>query len=452
MMAGGGRKALLVSVAIAAVVILTFGWWITRSPEPPKSPETDPPEALRLVALGDSYMSGEGARQFFAGSDDPRRNKCRRAPTAYPNIVVERLGLGLTFAACSGAYTHHILHTDQYPDSSQGVLGDDPQLRVLADTERVDVILLSIGGNDAGFGDLGKGCASPLKRDCRNRADEWVRQMDEKVYPALVETYREVRNAGRGAEVFVMTYPDPLGEADCPELPLNRAEFGFVKETFLPRLNQLVRFAALVSSVRVIDIENAFVGYRICEVPPGRAAANILGFGRSAGNGIDIKNWGHNSFHPNERGHSLIAGRVESTLRAWLGGRLEPLDPPPPPGIPPEPFVPHEISVPIGPYPFPRGTACDGDAIATIIPVAVGTDAPNRVPIRLNDVAPSSTICFRDYKGKWRSTRASPDGFAIVHARVDRPGIGSINEILHRTVQDTWVKVFVQKLRVEAPA
>jgi lysophospholipase L1-like esterase len=331
------------------------------------------------------------------------------------------------------------------------VFGGAPQVRALADVDQASAVLLSIGGNDAGFGEIGKGCATPGRRDCRNRADEWVKRLDQTVYPSLVKTFSAVRQAARGAEVFVMTYPDPLGKKLCREMPLNTGEFNFIRETFIPRLNEIIRFAAKVSSVRVIDVEDAFVGHRICEVRLGRAAANVLGFRRTFGNGIDIREWAHNSFHPNELGHRLIADHVTSEIRSMTAGNLQPLEPPPSPGASPPPFVPDEIRVPIGPYPFPSGTACRGSEISTIVPARVGADAPRFVSIRLDDVAPTSTICFREYKGKWQSTYASARGSATVQARVDMPGIASINEIIYHTTKNTWVKVVVRKANTDAP-
>ena len=84
-----------------------------------------------IVAFGDSFISGEGAPDFFAGTDQKgsERNECRRAPTAYPALIAERAagasvldeddremgaitGLtqsGLDFYACSGAKLKDVL-------------------------------------------------------------------------------------------------------------------------------------------------------------------------------------------------------------------------------------------------------------------------------------------------------------------------------------------------------
>ncbi|MGA9278220.1 MAG: hypothetical protein WBV89_14745, partial [Ilumatobacter sp.] len=81
-----------------------------------------------VVAFGDSFISGEGAPQFYAGTDQrgDERNECRRAPTAYPVLIsmtadggtAEAAGAdpadglnepGLDFLACSGAKLGEVL-------------------------------------------------------------------------------------------------------------------------------------------------------------------------------------------------------------------------------------------------------------------------------------------------------------------------------------------------------
>lgn len=84
-----------------------------------------------IVAFGDSFISGEGAPDFYAGTDQkgPEQNECRRAPTAYPALIAERAAgesvldederpmgaiteltaSGLDFYACSGAKLKDVL-------------------------------------------------------------------------------------------------------------------------------------------------------------------------------------------------------------------------------------------------------------------------------------------------------------------------------------------------------
>src|SRR5215212_278600 len=71
-----GVAMLLVAGAVAAFVV-----GITR-PAATDPVDPNPGADERIAALGDSYLSGEGARRFFRGTDAPRSNTCHRAPTA----------------------------------------------------------------------------------------------------------------------------------------------------------------------------------------------------------------------------------------------------------------------------------------------------------------------------------------------------------------------------------
>jgi lysophospholipase L1-like esterase len=100
------------------------------------------------AALGDSYAAGIGAGTFTRGSIDGRDNPCARTNGAYPFVLAKSLGLlekesqrnltGWTdFYACSGDELHNL----------------DAQIKQMKG-KRVDLITLSISGNDFLFGDV----------------------------------------------------------------------------------------------------------------------------------------------------------------------------------------------------------------------------------------------------------------------------------------------------------
>ena len=63
-----------------------------------------PAAAERYVALGDSYSSGTGTRDYSINSG------CQRGPFAYPALIdVQRPNTELTFVACGGAQTSNVL-------------------------------------------------------------------------------------------------------------------------------------------------------------------------------------------------------------------------------------------------------------------------------------------------------------------------------------------------------
>lgn len=121
-------------------------------------------DAKKVVIVGDSYSSGEGAEKYQEGTYGPGApNWCHRSTTTYGHAI---WGDATTVVACSGAVSANL----KAPQSSG--LGDgqvEAQLsalaRVVAD-EKPDAVLLSFGGNDVGFGSMVKKCI--LSERCGN--------------------------------------------------------------------------------------------------------------------------------------------------------------------------------------------------------------------------------------------------------------------------------------------
>jgi lysophospholipase L1-like esterase len=302
----------------------------------PLDPHPDSP--LQVVALGDSYISGEGAEQYFPGTDETgeERNLCHRAPSAYPYLIADELGASLRFAACSGARIADVTGVDaqgqpapgQHPRSGEGVYGAHPQVAVLENLASPDLVLLSIGGNDAGFGEIGAACANPV-RTCSKpgSSSAWLRRLDEVVYPGLVRTYRTVRRAAGGAPVFALTYPNPFGPEYCDDLiGVNRAEMAFLRDEFSPALNEKVEAAARVARVEVVDLASALDGRRFCERPLRETAIHFVKLGRTTGSRLDLGALARGSLHPNPEGHRMIRDVVLARLaREHITGETLPL-------------------------------------------------------------------------------------------------------------------------------
>ena len=94
-------------VIVAAVVALVWAAMPRGvDPDPARVPVED---SNVVVAMGDSFMSGEGARQFYEGTNTKGVNECRRAPTAYVPVTVARGNPAvpdrLLSVACSGRRT-----------------------------------------------------------------------------------------------------------------------------------------------------------------------------------------------------------------------------------------------------------------------------------------------------------------------------------------------------------
>ena len=148
-------------------------------------------KAVNYVALGDSYSAGEnGRRDFYGGFPgqyqkdvSPADYKCRRWNLAYPEILQSRLlnsgdkDVKVEFAtfACVGAITLNVYDaldaegTNTDPRSfltkraAPNSVLEPRQAKSLekVDMDSVDLVTITIGGNDIGFSEILKDCVAP---------------------------------------------------------------------------------------------------------------------------------------------------------------------------------------------------------------------------------------------------------------------------------------------------
>lgn len=334
---------------LIAVLLVALVWAESPRPVPPEDALRPTPDEPTLVALGDSYMSGEGAGSYFRGTNVWGKNECRRAPTAYAHrIVTEQPKSGFTklaFYACSGAKTKHIRGPPQYkgeplddgtPDKGATQIA---QLRSLVQDPRVDVkaVVVSIGGNDARFSTIGAACVAP--RSCVERGTEWLAGL-RKVATDVAATYRDIIGVvDDDVRVIAVPYPVPLSRESCDDSLLEDDEHRFL-HGFVGELNRAVEWAAHDTGAEYLDtIPGAFTGtekLRICDAPADEIGVHFIALKPLEGVRDQASNPGnplHNSLHPNERGHERMAKVVTDWLRA----------PPPSQQAPPK-FVPADLN------------------------------------------------------------------------------------------------------------
>src|SRR5262249_27968210 len=76
----------------------------------------------------------------------------------------------------------------------------------------VDVVVLSIGGNDAGFGDIVKTCLE--ETNCQRNDQQWSSRL-ETISSKLKAVYDAVEAKTPDARRIVMTYPEILVPSGC---------------------------------------------------------------------------------------------------------------------------------------------------------------------------------------------------------------------------------------------
>ena len=317
------------SILLVALFAVAFTWGpATAAPGPELQVSSETPV---FAVFGDSYISGEGAGVFYEGTNQKGVNECRRSPGAWaPVLAREGLPDGpdrLAFFACSGAKAREIWQVDQAAQGPAAAARHEFGQGQLAEFRSVDpgpveFSFVSIGGNDSLFSEIGQTCMGP--GDCTDIAQTWLDALDSPrdfggpvpttLRDELVAAYTAIADA-TGAPVVAVPYPLPVTDAGCDSTLLTENEHRFINE-FVVELNRVVRSAATVAGAHYVDtVESALAGQRVCG--PGAAGLNFITLSPVPGSIEDTLapvNWIHNSVHPNEIGHALLADAV----REWL--------------------------------------------------------------------------------------------------------------------------------------
>jgi lysophospholipase L1-like esterase len=205
-----------------------------------------------LAALGDSYSSGEANPPF-----DPAADGCDRSAQAWPQLAAADLGWTATNLACSGAQTKDVVNSFK---------SQPPQVDALAALRpRPDVVTITIGGNDAGFGTTLGAC---FVADCATNGA--IAAADAKILAVLpdrlVSTYGAVESAAPQAKLVVVGYPRlvPQRQSDvtgCPWLTDDERE---ALNTSADLLNLVIRISAWRAGARYVDVSEALAGHELC--------------------------------------------------------------------------------------------------------------------------------------------------------------------------------------------
>lgn len=186
------------------------------------------------VALGDSYSSGFGVGSYMPGTyKDNGPNDCQRSTGAYGPLVAAAKDLDLSFHACQGAVTK------DFYGARNDTWGEVRQLDQLG--QDTGLVTLSIGGNDAKFGEVLGECIlgmellpfntcykddkvlTPVSEAMKRLNGQASTPSDITPYATL---YRDIRRAAPTASVVAVGYPHfyPAAGGDRTFLPGGRCE------------------------------------------------------------------------------------------------------------------------------------------------------------------------------------------------------------------------------------
>ncbi|MFI2200953.1 SGNH/GDSL hydrolase family protein [Streptomyces sp. NPDC020192] len=249
----------------SALLLATAG--LVAAPETAQAAPRTP--AVGYVALGDSYSSGVGAGDYLPGRTD-----CKRSSRAYPSLwAAAHQTAAFAFPACNGARTNDVL-TDQLAP-----LGP-----------RTEMVTLTVGGSDAGFGTVMTTCALGGTTRCLSAVSRARSVMDGTLPRDLDRLYTAIGNRAPAAHVVVLGYPHlyqlkgtcRAGLEDAARAAINNA---------VDHLDTVIAKRAADHGFTFADVRSAFTGHEICSRIPWLHSVDLLSLTES--------------YHPTAPGQSL---------------------------------------------------------------------------------------------------------------------------------------------------
>lgn len=252
------------AVAALALCVLTVG------AAPPAT--AAPRHPVVYDALGDSYGSGFGV--------PPYSPECGRSSGAYAVQIDGRMRIDLDdLAACAGATTGSLLLT---------------QLTALG--EDTDLVTVSIGGNDIGWGAVVGACVLGSDAQCAGALTLTTEVIESQLPGLLRTTYSQIAAAAPEAHVVVTGYPrlfSPEYSAYVNASPAEQQAMNGGADL----LNAVIAGVAGEYGFQFVDVTERFVGHGVNAPDPWVLGLTDPGL-----------------FHPNLAGYEAYAAAVTSSV------------------------------------------------------------------------------------------------------------------------------------------
>lgn len=283
--------------------------------------------ATRVVALGDSYSAGEGIVPYanVPGAGQGCHQSLSGYPTRFGRAGFEIPGLlgntpRLDYAACSGARIKHVIATPQ------DARGEWHSVQLESVDASADLVTMTIGGNDIGFGEILRHCATQIA--CYD--DEFARLSSGRVLTAdefatarrallraqLEATYAILRAASNDkAAIVVADYPELFDDGillrgGCKEEVLfGPGERGWINAQSRA-LSSTIDAAATSAGVWFTSVIEEFRGHRVCDGLVTAQHEWLVGHEFTW-----TKLRGDASFHPDQDGADAYARTIATLLR-----------------------------------------------------------------------------------------------------------------------------------------
>ncbi|MEJ3651732.1 SGNH/GDSL hydrolase family protein [Actinomycetes bacterium KLBMP 9759] len=284
-----GRWAAVASVPVAALVVLA-------------APAHALPAQVDYVALGDSYAAGP-LIPLPKGSPAG----CLRSTNNYASVVARERGFtSFTDVTCSAATTEHLTAPQQVTPGTA-----PPQFDAL--TAETDLVTMTMGGNDIGFGSIVTECAlrSPTKPQGAACKDHYTAggtdQLEENIQAAAAKIATAINGIAErspDAEILIVGYPAILpdtGPGCFPVVPFSPGDVAYLRDTE-KKLNAMLDEQAGANGATYVDTYTPSIGHDVCQLPTVKWVEGLIPTEPAA------------PVHPNQRGERGMADAVLAAL------------------------------------------------------------------------------------------------------------------------------------------
>jgi hypothetical protein len=303
--------------------------------------------AAQVVAVGDSYISGEagrwagnassegyvdalGSTAYYdnAANTSETTSGCHRSKSNESVIGGGVVGKDLACSGAKAATTPYASGSDFKPgldfyDDGAGHIGQAKALQSYAATHNVKLVAISIGGNDYRFADIVQDCVEDFLLSpswwpdyCKDDsivtgqvAASNVTAKTTAIKNAILNINTAMANAGYSSSQFtllVQTYPSPIPNGAGFRYSQSgytrqstggcgfwNADADYANSTLLPTIDNSVLNAASqtgLPNVKTMELRSAFNGRRLCENTVSRVDASGYSKWNAAG-ALDHIEW-----------------------------------------------------------------------------------------------------------------------------------------------------------------
>ena len=285
-------RRLIPLLAVLAVLVLTLGAGLA-----PLTPPATADLAIRYVALGDSFAS---VGTLTMVRTDPLG--CARSIDNYPSGVAARLSVAeFVDMTCGAATTVHMTRSQTVP------LGGVNRPQFSALTSGTDLVTITIGGNDIGFGEIVLTCGklslpNPNGAPCRQHYTDSLPDRIAAAASTVDDVLDGIHERAPRAKIVVVGYLRILPPATgCwPLIPVAAGDVPYLNEV-QRGLNTMLGKRAAAHGATFVNPGEA-TGHDVCQLPTVKWVEGIIPTSLS----IPV--------HPNAAGQSHVASLVAAEV------------------------------------------------------------------------------------------------------------------------------------------